>query len=768
MRLLQYSESGELSIHSFDDGAIPPYAILSHTWGVDAEEVTCADLLTGNNKAKRGYKKIRFCGQQARQDGLQYFWVDTCCIDKTDKAELSHAIRSMFRWYHNAKRCYVYLSDVSTRKREFDDMLTGIPHRWEPDFSTSRWFTRGWTLQELLAPSIVEFFSREGKKLGNKKSLKLLIQKITGISHEALNGIPLSQFSVDERLRWKEGRITKHEEDGAYSLQGILDVELAPVYGEGAAGAFKRLWGEIGKLERCIQDIRQADPRDDKKRIKETKGGLLADSYRWVLDNITFRQWQEDQDSRLLWVKGDPGKGKTMLLCGIVNELQDSMPQNALLSYFFCQATDSRINNATAVLRGLLYMLVDQRPSLAVHVRKKHNRAGRSLFDDANAWVALTEIFADVLRDGSLGTTYMIVDALDECVTDLPKLLGFVAKQSSASPRVKWIVSSRNWPAIEEELERAEHKTRLSLELNAESVAAAVKVFIQQKVDQLAQEKRYKPEIKDAVLQHLTSNANDTFLWVALVCQNLQGTPKWNVLGKLALFPPGLDSLYQRMMHHISVSDSAKICLRVLAVTAVLYRPVTIAELVALVKQLEDVDDLESVQEIIGLCGSFLTLRENTVYFVHQSAKDFLFAQASDKIFLDSAEQVHWEIFLKSLAILTRTLHRDMYGLKALGSPVKNAEPPNPDPLVESRYPCVYWIDHLCDSKTKSLADRGSNLQARGVVFEFLKKKYLYWLEGLSLYKSVGKGVVSMAKLLSLVQVWHTESVYSYSEGWTI
>jgi hypothetical protein len=751
MRLLQYSKSGELSIHSFDDGAIPPYAILSHTWGVDGDEVTFADLETGDGRIKPGYKKILFCGKQARHDGLQHFWIDTCCIDTTDKAEHSWAIRSMFRWYCSAAKCYVYLSDVSTRKRKAGS--TPTESSWEPAFRLSRWFKRGWTLQELLAPTIVEFFSQEGTKLGDKISLQPLIHKITSIPPEVLNGAPLPQSSVNERLRWAQGRITKYDEDQAYALQGILDIELAPVYGEGTAGAFERLRGEIHKLERCIQDIRQTDPRDDKKRIEDTKGGLLADSYRWVLNNITFKQWQEDQHSQLLWVKGDPGKGKTMLLCGIINELQDSMPRTALLSYFFCQESDSRINNATAVLRGLLYMLVDQRPSLAVHVRKKHDRAGRSLFEDVNAWVALTEIFADVLQDGSLSTTYLIVDALDECVTNLPKLLSFIAKQSSVSSRVKWIVSSRNWPAIEEQLERAEHKTRLSLELNAESVAAAVKVFIQKKVCQLAQEKRYKPELQGAVLQHLLLNANDTFLWVALVCQNLQGTPKWDVPAKLALFPPGLDSLYQRMMHQISASDSAKICLRVLAVTAVLYRPVTITELVALVEQLKDLNDLESVQEIIILCGSFLTLREDTVYFVHQSAKDFLFTKAPNKIFPDGAEQVHWAIFLRSLAILSRTLHRDMYGLKALGSPIKDAEPPNLDPLAESRYPCVYWIDHLYDSKAKSLVSRVSNLQARGVIIEFLKKKYIYWLEGLSLCKSVGNGVVSMAKLWSLMQV---------------
>jgi hypothetical protein len=508
MRLLRYNKQDELGIVSFDDRSTPPYAILSHTWDADAEEVTFADLVNGDGWAKRRYKKIHFCGQQARQDGLQYFWVDTCCIDKTDKAELSHAIRSMFRWYQNAARCYVYLSDVSTAKGESVHMLSEFT--WEPALRSSRWFTRGWTLQELLAPSIVEFFSQEGEKLGDRISLKTSIHKITSISLGALSGDPLSQFSVNERLRWKEGRETKREEDGAYSLQGIFSVDIAPVYGEGAAGAFKRLMDEIHKLERCVQDVRHTDPRDDKKRIEETKGGLLADSYRWVLDNATFQQWQQDPHSRLLWIKGDPGKGKTMLLCGIVDELHRSLPRTASLAHFFCQATDSRINSATAVLRGLLYMMVKQQPLLVSHVRKKHDDAGKALFEDANAWIALTEIFEDVLRDSGLSTTYLIIDVLDECITDLSNLLDFIARQSSSSSRVKWIVSSRNWPDIEAQLERAGHKVRLSLELNATSVAAAVNIFIQRKVDQLSQEKQYKPEVRSAVLQHLTSNANGT------------------------------------------------------------------------------------------------------------------------------------------------------------------------------------------------------------------------------------------------------------------
>jgi archaellum biogenesis ATPase FlaH len=763
MRLLKYNEGGKLTITSFDDDAVPHYAILSHTWGVDADEVTFADLAKGDSKHKprdkeiagykkmfgykkvlgykktAGYKKIRFCGEQAQQDGLQYFWVDTCCIDKSDKAELSLAIQSMFRWYQNASKCYVYLSDVSTKGKAggFSTKFT-----WEPAFKSSRWFTRGWTLQELVAPSIVEFFSQEWEKLGDKTSLTSLIKRITGIPHEALEGAPLCQFSVDERLRWREGRVTQREEDGAYSLQGILDVELAPVYGEGAAGAFRRLMDEINSSKRCIQDLHSTDPRKDKQRIEDTKGGLLADSYRWVLDNTTFQQWQQDPHSRLLWVKGDPGKGKTMLLCGIINELQEAT-YDATVSHFFCQATDARINSATAALRGLLHMLVTQKPSLTSHIRKKYDFTGKALFEDANAWVVLEEIFGDVLQDPRLTMTYIIIDALDECVVDRTKLLEFVAKQSSASSRVKWIISSRNWPDIEAQLERAGHKVKLSLELNAHSVAAAVDVFIQQKVDQLAQEKGYKAEVQHAVLQHLRLNANDTFLWVALVCQELKTTTKWNVLNKLALLPPELDSLYKRMMDQISESDSAEICQHVLASTAILYRPVAVPELVALVEQLEELDDLESVREIVGLCGSFLTLREDIVYFVHQSAKDFLFAKAYDEVFPDGSEAVHQTIFSRSLAVLSRTLRRDMYNLEAPGYPIKNVKLPEADPLAVSRYPCVYWVDHLWESKPKSL----------DVVDDFLRKKYLYWLEGLSLCRGVGNGVISMTKLRSLVQV---------------
>jgi hypothetical protein len=762
MRLLEYSKDGELIITSFDDHKPPPYAILSHRWGEEAEEVSFEDIERNTGKDKSGYKKIRFCGDQAKRDGLRYFWIDTCCINKANKAEHSLAIQSMFRWYRNGARCYVYLSDVSALPLgDGGDEREAMSLPWDSEFRKSGWFTRGWTLQELLAPGVVEFFSREWRRLGDRISLKSQIHEVTSIPHAVLEGGALFQFSVDERFRWRQDRHTKVKEDAAYSLSGIFDVDIAPVYGEGAEQAFGRLHDKIRKQEECLRDLRATDPRKDKERIEDTKGGLLADSYRWVLDNTTFQQWQQDPHNRLLWVKGDPGKGKTMLLCGIIDELQNALSNTALVAYFFCQATDTRINSATAVLRGLLYMLVSQQPSLVSHIRTKYDHAGKALFEDANAWIALTEIFVDMLQDLQLSTTYLTIDALDECVIDLPKLLNFIAKQSSASSRIKWIVSSRNWPDIEEQLEQAGHKIGLSLELNAESVSAAVGVFIQYKVSQLAHQKNYDKQTQDAVFARLTLGADGTFLWVALVCQDLGNTKKRHALKKLDSFPPGLGPLYERMMQQISVSDDAELCKQILALEALVYRPITLEELVALVEPLRDTAD-EDLREIVSLCGSFLTLREDTVYFVHQSAKDFLLEKACGDIFPSGAEEVHRVISTKSLAILSSTLYRDMYGLKALGFSIENVTRSDPDSLAASRYSCVYWIDHLHDSKSNFSTNINRDLQVRRVVDEFLRAKYLYWLEGLSLCKSLGRGIVSIEKLWSLVQVWHPETARLY------
>ena len=250
MRLLSCTANDDFELTSFDDESPPPYAILSHTWADSQKEVTYDELVAGVGKDKPGYAKLRFCGERAAADGLKYFWVDTCCINKATNQELDTAINSMFRWYQRAAKCYVFLSDVAVPSSVANPQL--YPITWESAFRNSRWFTRGWTLQELVAPANVEFFSKEGKLLGSKISLEQEVHETTQIPLEVLRGWRLPKISVDERMSlvmsWVVNRKTTIKEDKAYCLLGIFGVFMPLIYGEGEDHAFLRLKEEVHKL----------------------------------------------------------------------------------------------------------------------------------------------------------------------------------------------------------------------------------------------------------------------------------------------------------------------------------------------------------------------------------------------------------------------------------------------------------------------------------------------------------------------------------------
>ncbi|KAJ4860600.1 ankyrin repeats (3 copies) domain-containing protein [Trichoderma breve] len=238
MRLINVNT---FKLEEFLDYRAPPYAILSHTWGDDYEELSFRDVEDGNiNKPGIGSVKFRGCCRQAAEDGLGYAWIDTCCIDKTNLVELSEAINSMFRWYQCASICYAFLSDVPS-----DDNFRQKGSK----FQRSRWFQRGWTLQELLAPKTMRFY--EWRLLGNKGSMSTTIASITGIPRHYLLGIAaLHTASVAQRMSWAAHRDTKRKEDLAYCLLGIFNITMPMIYGEGGEQAFFRLQEQIMKVTR--------------------------------------------------------------------------------------------------------------------------------------------------------------------------------------------------------------------------------------------------------------------------------------------------------------------------------------------------------------------------------------------------------------------------------------------------------------------------------------------------------------------------------------
>ncbi|KAI1028299.1 hypothetical protein LB503_002113 [Fusarium chuoi] len=272
MRLINVEN---LKLETFIGGHIPPYAILSHRWGNDDEEVSFKDMTRGTTN-KVGMTKVKGCCRQAKKDNLKHAWIDTCCIDKESSKELDEAINSMFQWYRRAAKCYTYMADV--------------PHEqdiWESTsrFSTSSWFTRGWTLQELLAPAEIHFFDETWSLIGTKEELASEIEDITGISRKFLLGwVDFHQASVAQRMSWASKRMTRRDEDIAYCLLGIFNVTMPMIYGEGRK-AFERLQLKI--MEQTTDDSilawgvkvqgmefeSQTGPRED-----NTSAGIFATS----------------------------------------------------------------------------------------------------------------------------------------------------------------------------------------------------------------------------------------------------------------------------------------------------------------------------------------------------------------------------------------------------------------------------------------------------------------------------------------------------------
>jgi len=300
----------KILLEEFFDSQVPPYAILSHTWG--DQEVLLSDMqapeldIALDPRKKEGFDKLVNSCAQAKKDRHRYIWIDTCCIDKKSSAELSEAINSMFRYYQNATMCYAFLSDVSAK----DDLGTngeqsirtrrslprqGFRHVQENDTTTehreikfheSRWFTRGWTLQELIAPKEIHFFCRGWKFFGTKSDLQLELANITGIEqyilayHDSTDGEKLlARISVAQKFSWASRRNTTRVEDEAYCLLGILGINMPLLYGEGKR-AFRRLQEEIIRTsaDQSIFAWREASTEISLQVGSRAIGNFLADS----------------------------------------------------------------------------------------------------------------------------------------------------------------------------------------------------------------------------------------------------------------------------------------------------------------------------------------------------------------------------------------------------------------------------------------------------------------------------------------------------------
>jgi hypothetical protein len=281
------------------------YVILSHTWGDG--EVTFDDIDQPRARSMAGYKKIQRCCQQAMEDGFDYVWIDTCCIDKRSSAELSENINSMYAYYKKAEICYAVLSDVPS-----ENALSNAGLK----FRRSRWFSRGWTLQELLAPEIVEFYTSDWKFLGTKRSLVDFVETATSIPRDILHDLTgIDSVSTAQKFSWLSRRTTTREEDMAYCMLGIMGVNMPLLYGEGQK-AFIRLQEELVKHS-----------RDPTFLCWEHTSGMVVRGP-FCGDPRAFRQ-----GGRIYWSDPTGGVPFTVTNCGLEIQLPITQPFHDLCRY---------------------------------------------------------------------------------------------------------------------------------------------------------------------------------------------------------------------------------------------------------------------------------------------------------------------------------------------------------------------------------------------------------------------------------------------------
>ncbi|KAF2876225.1 heterokaryon incompatibility protein-domain-containing protein [Massariosphaeria phaeospora] len=737
MRLLYTASDGKLrwtkDIVRNED--IPPYAILSHTWG--EQEVVFDDLKDIENvedidaQSKEGYQKIRFCAQQAERDGLNHFWVDTCCIDKANNTELSKSINSMFRWYQSAKRCYVFLSDVE------NDTLEG---NGESVFRQSRWFNRGWTLQELLAPHYVEFFSKDGARLGDKDSLKHLIHEVTGIPIEALLGSDLSEFDVAQRFSWAANRQTTEEEDGAYCLFGIFGVHLPLIYGEGKENALDRLRSaailkhkgrshdQEERLGKICSWLSTPDPSTNYHKAHKQR---QADTGLWLLESAKFAEWKESAASRL-WLYGIPRCGKTILSSTIVEHLLQHCHDDTSMvtAYFYFDFNDTQKQDPELMLRSLLCQLVQRLFTVpkgvdALYSSCENGRREPSLH-------AVLEVTRQAAQE--FMQVYLVLDALDECAqrSELIDVLKTVAGWQLNN--VHLLITSRKERDIETSLE-SYIKEEDTLCLQRDVVDKDIQRYVQRR---LSKDTTLTKWNKDAAVRQeietvLMRGACGMFQWAVCQLDTLAKCCNQAMLRKsLATLPRTLDQTYDRILSAIS-EEYSEYAMRILQWLAFSARPLSVEEIAEVVaidvaRDLAfDRDEvLEDPLEALNICSSLVTITTNKadgklrpsqqiIALAHYSVQEYL---VSDRIKQGLAKQYSMQETKCHNAIVKGSLKY----LIQLEQPLSKGVL---DGSALARYTAKFWCSHL--RKTGDEIGQASQLTMDLMARE--EPAYLSWIQ---------------------------------------
>ena len=768
MRLLKFGSHEGLSLTKNVIEDVPSYAILSHTWGADDDEVTFDDLQNGSGRVKGGRTKIQFCAEQAQKDGLQYCWVDTCCIDKANHTELAEAIASMFSWYRDAQKCYVYLSDVAERT-------------WESDFRKSRWFTRGWTLQELLAPKSVEFFSQEGVWLGDRNTLEREIHETTEIPIMALRGVPLPNFSIQERMRWAAKRKTKRKEDKAYCLLGIFNVFMSPIYGEGE-NAFLRLKDKIDRLSgknqneqllRTISHVGDAaytSYQNQRHRpcLSETRTALLKDITTWATSN---------SNQYIYWLKGRAGTGKSTIALTIAQLLHQ---RRTILASFFFKRGGGDLARSRKMVSTIAFQLAFQSSLLGRFIcdaLREDPHLGDSASLSEQYHKLLLHPLQKIQKSAPGSCSFVaVLDALDECddVDDVQlflRLLGNTRTMMDLGLRL--LVTSRPETPIRLGFHQMKHIAYHELALHdlpRAIVDGDIKTFVAHELGLIRAERRLPDSWPgNDKIQIVTTRADGLFIYAATVCRFVNGPRQIQASDRLEQVCQGsgakhkstdaLDKMYlmvldSSMNDDFSADEAQAVATRLrhlLGSLVLLLDNLSAQELERLLFPSMSTGGT-IVQDTLDSLHAIFDVPEDPsmpVRMQHLSFRDFLVNsdRCPDPRFHINQRDGHRNLSTHCLDLMSRSLRRNICRLPGPGTLVSEVSEATLNQHVPFglRYACRHWIDHTEHGRV-SLDDDSR-------VYDFLLQYLPYWLEVVSLIGKIPEAMGTMRKLENLVEV---------------
>jgi WD40 repeat protein len=503
---------------------------------------------------------------------------------------------------------------------------------------------------------------------------------------------------------------------------------------------------------RCRNDLFRGRSGGGRDRIRSQKEHIIQDVCSWIFTDASYVRWAARAGPRLLWIHGDPGQGKTMLVCGIIDHLETTGIDGNQPAYFFCQGSDERLSTGAAVLFGLIACLTESQPSLMCHVRTKYAQHESGAFQGPGAWQKAMETFNSILSDPSLKCRTIVIDALDECEKDRDFLIHFIIDQSSRVEHIKWLVSSRKYPEIERSMKSSQQLVRIHLDPASASMLHAIDLYIHEKVGRLSELMEYDIQVAEEITSYLKKHANGTYLWVAMACEQLTGAGSWEVLETLRKFPQNLEDVYQTMLIQIDPAHK-KVSRAIMAHALLTQRPLHREEMKALIEELNPVP-LQNLEQVVARCRCFLAIRNDVVYWIHQSARDFLLSQSrlSNIISQGDIAIVHYSIVSRSLDLINQTVHRNMYKLAHPGVLATSIETSHAGFLAPIAYSCIHWMFHLQESRLQLVASAQHWYQLRQKLELFFREKLLYWVEAMSLLKSAHQSVAALGSLQSILQ----------------